>query len=177
MSMIYRINAGSIPPESWIQVPEIGGGRIIGEVCHFVDFLIFICGALPVRVYAVALPEPNNLQDVVNVSLEFANGSIGTISYFANGSKSLEKEYVEVYQAGITGILRNFKELGIYSGGKPERKKLINQDKGQKMMVESFIKTVKDGGQVPIPLAEILAVNRTTFKVLESLRSREALSV
>jgi len=177
MSMIYRINAGSIPPESWIQVPEIGGGRIIGEVCHFVDFLTFICGALPVRVYAATLPEPNNLQDVVNVSLEFANGSIGTISYFANGSKSLEKEYVEVYQAGITGILRNFKELGIYSGGKPKRKKFINQNKGQKMMLESFIEAVKDGGQVPIPLAEILAVSRTTFKVLESLRSREALSV
>ncbi|MBW1719927.1 MAG: bi-domain-containing oxidoreductase [Deltaproteobacteria bacterium] len=177
ISMIYRINAGSIPPESWIQDPEIGGGRIIGEVCHFVDFLTFICGALPVRVYAAALPEPNNLQDVVNVSLEFANGSIGTISYFANGSKSLEKEYVEIYQAGVTGILRNFKELGIYSGGKPERKKLINQDKGQKMMVESFIKTVKDGGHVPIPHAEILAVSRTTFKVLESLHSREALLV
>ncbi|MBW1933093.1 MAG: Gfo/Idh/MocA family oxidoreductase [Deltaproteobacteria bacterium] len=177
ISMIYRINAGSIPPESWIQDPEIGGGRIIGEVCHFVDFLTFICGALPVRVYAAALPEPNNLQDVVNVSLEFANGSIGTISYFANGSKSLGKEYVEIYQAGVTGILRNFKELGIYSGGKPERKKLINQDKGQKMMVESFIKTVKDGGHVPIPHAEILAVSRTTFKVLESLHSREALLV
>lgn len=177
MSMIYRINAGSIPPESWIQDPEIGGGRIIGEVCHFVDFLTFICGALPVRVYAAALPEPNNLQDVVNVSLEFANGSIGTISYFANGSKSLEKEYVEVYQAGTTGVLRNFKGLEIYGGGKPERKKLINQDKGQKLMVESFIKTVKDGGQVSIPLAEILAISRTTFKVLESLRSREALSV
>jgi len=177
LSMIYRINAGPIPPESWIQVPEIGGGRIIGEVCHFVDFLTFICGALPVRVYASALPEPNNLQDVVNISLEFANGSIGTISYFANGSKSLEKEYVEIYHAGITGILRNFKELGIYSGGRPERKKLINQDKGQKMMVESFIKTVKDGEQVPIPLAEILAVSRTTFKVLKSLYSREALSI
>jgi len=177
MSMIYRINAGSTPPESWIQDPEIGGGRIVGEVCHFVDFLTFICGALPVRVYAVALPDPGNLQDVVNVSLEFANGSIGTISYFANGSKSLEKEYVEVYQAGTTGILRNFKELEMYAGGKLERKKLINQDKGQKMMVESFVKTVKEGGQAPIPLAGIVAVSRTTFKVLESLRSREALLV
>ena len=129
------------------------------------------------RVYAAALPDPGNLQDVVNVSLEFANGSIGTISYFANGSKTLDKEYVEVYQAGTTGILKNFKELEIYGSGKPERKKLINQDKGQKLMVESFIKAVKDGGWAPIPIEEILAVSRTTFKVLESLRSREALLI
>jgi polar amino acid transport system substrate-binding protein len=177
LSMIYRINAGPIPPESWIQDPEVGGGRIIGEVCHFIDFMTFICGALPVRVYATALPEPNNLQDVVNVSLDFENGSIGSISYFANGSKSLGKEYVEVYQTGVTGILRNFKELEIYSSSKTERKKHINQDKGQKMMVKSFIKVIKDGGQVPIPLAEILTVSRTTFKVVESLSRREALSI
>jgi predicted dehydrogenase/threonine dehydrogenase-like Zn-dependent dehydrogenase len=167
LSMIYRINAGPIPPESWIQDPEVGGGRIIGEVCHFIDFMTFICGALPVRVYATALPEPNNLQDVVNVSLDFENGSIGSISYFANGSKSLGKEYVEVYQTGVTGILRNFKELEIYSSSKTERKKHINQDKGQKMMVKSFIKVIKDGGQV----------SRTTFKVVESLSRREALSI
>ena len=97
--------------------------------------------------------------------------------YFTNGSKSLEKEYVEVYQVGTTGILRNFKELEIYAGGKPKRKKLINQDKGQKVMVERFVKAVRDGGRVPIPPAEILAVSRTTFRVLESLRRREALSV
>ena len=177
MSMIYRINAGVIPLESWIQDPEIGGGRVVGEVCHFVDFLTFLCGALPVRVYAAALPDPGNLQDVVNVSLEFANGSIGSISYFANGAKALEKEYVEVYRAGTTGILKNFKELEIYAGGKPERKKLVNQDKGQKAMVGHFLQAVRDGGRAPIPLAEILAVSRTTFRVLESLRCREALLV
>jgi predicted dehydrogenase len=114
---------------------------------------------------------------VVNVSLEFANGSIGTIAYFANGARSLDKEYVEVYRAGTTGILRNFKELEIHGGGKPERKKLINQDKGQKLMVESFVRAVRDGGRAPIPLAEVVAVSRTTFKVLESLRCREALVV
>jgi len=177
VSMIYRINAGFIPPESWIQDPEIGGGRIIGEICHFIDFLIFICGALPVRVYATRLPKPDNLQDVVNISLEFANGSIGCISYFANGAVSLEKEYIEIYQAGTTGILKNFKELEIYGSGKTKHKKLINQDKGQKMMVESFTKVIKDGGRMPISLEETLNVSRTTFKVLESLRRREALSI
>ena len=177
MSMIYRINAGAIPLESWYQDSEIGGGRIVGEVCHFVDFLTFLCGALPVRVYAAALPDPNNLRDVVNVSLKFANGSIGTISYFANGSKALEKEYVEVYQAGGTGILRDFKKLEIYGSGRPERKKLISQDKGQKLMVESFFRAIKEGGQAPIPLEEIMTVTRTTFKILESLRCGEAVAI
>lgn len=97
-------------------------------------------------------------------------------TFFANGSKSLEKEYVEVYHAGITGILRNFKELEIYGGGKPERKKLINQDKGQKLMVASFLKAIKEG-EAPIPIEDILAVSRTTFKVMESLRGREALLI
>ena len=129
------------------------------------------------RVHAAALPDPGNLRDVVNVSLEFANGSIGTIAYSANGATSLDKEYVEVYRGGTTGILRNFKELEIHGGGRPERKKLINQDKGQKLMVESFVRAVRDGGRAPIPLAEIIAVSRTTFKVLESLRCREALVV
>lgn len=174
MSMIYRINAGSIPPENWIQDPEIGGGRIIGEVCHFVDFFVFMCGSLPIRVYASTVSESSDLQDVVNISLEFANGSIGSISYFANGSKSLSKEYVEIYRAGVVGILKDFKEMVIYGGGKPEHKKLLNQNKGQKVMVESFIESIKNGWQMPISLPEILAVSRSIFMVLQSLRSREA---
>jgi len=85
--MIYRVNAGSIPADSWIQDAEFGGGRIIGEVCHFVDFLTFMNGSLPVYVYAAAMKDPNNLNDVLNISLRYENGSIGTISYFANGDK------------------------------------------------------------------------------------------
>ncbi len=79
MSMLYRVNAGKVPADSWIQDLEIGGGRIIGEVCHFVDFLTFINGSLPVSVYATAMKEPNNLNDVVTISLSYANGSIGNI--------------------------------------------------------------------------------------------------
>lgn len=177
MSMLYRINAGAIPADSWIQDLEIGGGRIIGEGCHFIDFLTYMCGSLPKRVYASALPDPEHLNDIVNINLEFENGSIGTISYFANGSKSLAKEYVEVNRAGLSGILKDYKEVEIYGKGKPERKKLLNQDKGQAAMVKAFVDAVKNGGLPPISPREIFAVTRATFKAMESLRTHESFTL
>ncbi|MFC1508442.1 bi-domain-containing oxidoreductase [Candidatus Omnitrophota bacterium] len=173
MSMIYRINAGAIPPDTWIQDPTIGGGRILGEACHFIDYLTFICGALPTRVFASAMSDPHNLNDTVTINLEFSNGSVGVVSYFANGSKQLAKEYIEVYQSGITGIIRDFKELEIFSGRKPERKKLLNQNKGQPNMVGEFIQRIKNGAAPLISADEIISVMRVTFAVLESLKTRK----
>jgi predicted dehydrogenase len=177
VSMIYRINAGSIPADSWIQDPVIGGGRIIGEVCHFVDFLTFMCGSLPVRIYASALPDPGQLNDTLTVNLEFANESVGTICYFANGSKRVPKEYIEVYQSGQTGIIRDFKQLDIFGGSKQERKKLVNQNKGQAGMVRTFIDRIKNGGDPLIRPEEIFSVTRATFGIVESLQSRHAVSI
>ena len=177
ISMLYRVNAGSIPRDSWIQDKEIGGGRIIGEVCHFIDFLTWLCGSLPKQVHAVAIPDPHGLNDTVSINLQFANGSIGSISYFSNGSKEMPKEYIEVYNIGLTGIIKDFKELEIHSTGKPRRKKTFVQDKGQDCMVSAFIKGIKEGGAPLIPANEIFAVTRTTFAVLESLRTHQALSI
>jgi len=177
ISMLYRINAGPIPRDSWIQDKDIGGGRIIGEACHFIDFLIWLCGALPKQVHAVAIPDPDGLNDTVSINLQFANGSIGSISYFSNGSKEMPKEYIEVYSSGITGIIRDFKELEIHSTGKPRRKKSLVQNKGQGGMVKAFIKGIKEGGPPLIPADEIFAVTRTTFAVLESLRTHQAVSL
>jgi len=177
VSMLYRVNAGSIPRDSWIQDKEIGGGRIIGEACHFIDFLIWLCGALPRHVHAVAIPDPNGLNDTVSINLQFANGSIGSLSYFSNGSKEMPKEYIEVYSVGLIGIIRDFKELEIRSTGKPRRKKSLVQNKGQANMVKAFIKSIKEGGLPIIPTNEIFAVTRTTFAVLESLRTHQAVSL
>lgn len=177
MSMIYRVNAGAIPADSWIQDKEIGGGRIIGEVCHFIDFLTFLNGSLPVSVSAVALPDPHNLQDTVNINLSFENGSIGTVSYFANGAKSLDKEYVEAYRSGMTAVLHDFRRLEIHGKGSAFKKKLFSQDKGQKEMVRTFLTAIKQGGQPPIPFADILAVTRSTFAALESLRTRATVKI
>ncbi len=177
MAMIYRVNAGQIPSNMWIQDDELGGGRVVGEVCHFIDFMIYMNGSLPTQVHASALQDMENLGDTLNISLTFSNGSIGTICYFANGPKSLAKEYVEIYKGGVVAILRDFKELEIHGSGKPVRKKLLNQDKGQKVMVEQFMQAAKGEGVCPIPMSETYASTLVTFKVLESLRQGQALPI
>lgn len=170
MSMIYRVNAGNIPLDSWIQDADIGGGRIIGEVCHFIDLLTYLNGSLPAKVSAMAIPDVNGLNDSVNISMQFENGSIGTIAYYANGSKSLPKEYLEVFSAGTTAILNDFKSLKIFGKGKPSTKKLFNQNKGQKEMVEAFVNGLLKDGFSPIPMEDIFAVTNTTFQAVNSLR-------
>jgi polar amino acid transport system substrate-binding protein len=177
MSMIYRVNAGAIPVDSWIQDTQFGGGRIIGEVCHFVDFLTFMNGSLPVSAYAAAMAHPNKLNDVLNISLTYENGSIGTISYFANGDKGLPKERVEIYANGCTAVLNDFKVLSIYAHGKKRVKKLLGQDKGQKTEVRRFIGAILDGTGEVIPFEEIYSASLVTFKIIESIRSRGYLKV
>lgn len=171
MSMIYRVNAGNIPKDNWIQDMEIGGGRIIGEACHFIDLLTFLNGSLPKTVSAMALPDPNGLNDTVTINIQFENGSTGVVAYFANGSKDLPKEYLEVFTSGNSAVLSDFKTLKIYGKGKPTKKKLLNQNKGQKEMVEAFVNGLLKDGQSPIPMNEIFAVTRATFKVLESIQN------
>lgn len=170
MTMIYRINAGAIPKDTWIQDAEIGGGRILGEVCHFIDYLTYLNGSLPIKVSASALPDANQLNDTLNILIQFENGSSGVIGYYANGSKAMTKEYVEVFSAGMSATLNDFKELRIYGKGKPKKKKLFNQNKGQKEMVTAFVEGLLKDGKAPIPFSEIVAVTRASFKVLESIK-------
>ncbi len=174
VAMLYRVNAGSIPKDNWIQDRTVGGGRIIGEACHFIDFMTWLCGALPTHVHAVAVPDPSGLNDTVSLNLQFANGSIGSISYFANGSKELPKEYVEVYDSGLTGLIRDFKELEVYSTGKPYRKKSLVQDKGQADMIKAFVASIKTGGTPLIDPAEMFAVTRAALAAVESIRTRQS---
>ncbi|MDR1346082.1 MAG: Gfo/Idh/MocA family oxidoreductase, partial [Bacteroidales bacterium] len=169
MSMIYRINAGAIPPDSWIQDIKTGGGRIIGEVCHFIDMMTYLCGSLPVKAMASALNDHHGLNDTVNILLEFENGSSGVIAYYANGSKALKKEYVEVYASGTTAIINDFKEGKIYGKGKPQRLKLSSQDKGQKTMLAEFMKGLRNGVS-PIPMEQIFAVTTATFAIIKSIQ-------
>jgi predicted dehydrogenase/threonine dehydrogenase-like Zn-dependent dehydrogenase len=177
MAMIYRINAGPIPADSWIQDREIGGGRIVGEVCHFVDYLTYLNGSLPTSVMAAALVDGSNLEDTLNVSLKFANGSVGTICYFANGPRSLFKEYIEIYQSGLTGIISDFKEIAIYGKKKTYKKKAMSKDKGQKNMIGAFVDSIKQGNPSPIRFEEIYAVTLAAFKIVESLRTNSPVSV
>jgi predicted dehydrogenase len=174
LAMNYRINAGSIPASSWIQDPQAGGGRVVGEVCHFIDFLVFLNGSLPVSVHAIAMQAAENLLDTVTISLGFANGSVGTIAYFANGDKGLPKERVEVFGHGAVGILDDFKTLTIHNAGKQKEKKLRVQDKGQKEGVVQYIDSIRKGGLPLISYAEIHATTLTTFRIMESIRTGQS---
>jgi len=169
MTMVYRVNAGKIPADTWIQDMELGGGRIIGEACHFIDYLTWLNGSLPVSVYAAALPDTEAKNDTVNINLSFENGSTGVVAYYANGPKSMPKEYVEVFRSGASGVIDNFKKAEFY-GRKKVKKSLFNQDKGQKQMVEGFLQSIHEG-EALIAFDEIVAVTKASFAVLESLKT------
>ena len=170
MTMLYRINAGAVPVDNWIQDLEIGGGRVLGEVCHFIDYLTYLNGSLPIKVSATALPDANQLNDTLNILIQFENGSSGVVAYYANGSRSMTKEYVEVFSVGISAILHDFKELKIFGKGKPKKEKFFNQNKGQKEMVNAFVNGLLTDGQAPISFEEIVAVTKASFKVIESVK-------
>ncbi|MDD4357575.1 MAG: bi-domain-containing oxidoreductase [Smithellaceae bacterium] len=170
LAMNYRINAGKIPASSWIQDPETGGGRIIGEVCHFVDLLTYLSGSLPVSVYAVSVDDCDGLDDILTIAVKYRNQSVGSISYFSNGDKSLSKEYLEVYGNRNTAILDDFRSLKIHSRGKKTEKKLFSQDKGQKQEIVEFINAIRSGSSA-ISFDEIFSTTLLTFKIIESLRT------
>jgi len=175
--MDYRINAGRIPGDHWIQDPDVGGGRIIGEVCHFIDLMQYVCGANPVEVRAMHVggKAPASLpQDDVQISLRFADGSIGQITYVSCGAKSLPKERLEVSGAGRTAILDNFNRVELYMGGKKSRS--AASGKGQPEEVDAFLEGIRAGRQ-PIDLRSQFATTLATIRAVESLATGEVLAV
>ena len=180
LSIMYRINCGRIPQDSWIQDPIQGGGRIVGEVCHFIDLMHFLTGSITTRVYAESVTSRSHDitdADSVFITLKFADGSNGTIAYLAEGDRSIPKERVEIYGGGKTFVLDDFRSALMYAGGKETVKKLAVQDKGQKDEVRSVCSTVLEGGDAPIALADLATTTRATFRILDSLRTSEALDI
>ncbi len=170
--MSYRVNAGYIPLDHWTQDPQQGGGRIIGEVCHFVDFLTFLSSSLPRQVYARALPNQNRYRDDnLIITIEFENGSIGTIIYVANADKSFPKERVEVFGGGAVAVLENYTRLEMKKSGRGTvERSILQQDKGHYGEWKAFVSTVSGGGPAPIPFEETIAVAKTTFCIVDSLK-------
>lgn len=177
MAMIYRVNAGFIPGDNWVQDAQVGGGRIIGEVCHFIDTMTCLCGSLPEKVHAFVMAGAEQFADTVVINLRFENGAIGSLSYFANGPKRMPKEYIEVYKGGQSAVLTDFRELTTYGAKGTKHRKLFSQDKGQAEMVRKVVQSMRDGAPAPIPFSEIRAVTQATFAVLRSLRERAELPV
>ena len=170
--MNYRINAGFIPKDSWIQDIEQGGGRIIGEGCHFIDLMSHICGAKPVEVYAAGAygsDESRTNRDNAIVTLKFADGSIGTLVYVADGDTRLPKERLEVFGSGCSLVIDDFKTGTYLYGGKSEKMNLPSQDKGHADMLRAFVEFARGNGESPVPLDEAVAVTRATYAVLESM--------
>jgi len=171
LAINYRINAGSIPKESWVQDMEIGGGRIVGEICHFIDTITFLCGSLPSSVYATALPDKNHCNDTVQINLKYENGSIATISYLANGNKKLPKERIEIFFHGVSIVIDDFKTMTTYVKEQKKKQRLFSQDKGQKNEVKTFLEHIKNGQPGPIPFHELYSTSAASFKAFKSIQT------
>lgn len=176
-NFLYRVNAGKIPLTHWAQRPE-QGGRIIGEVCHFVDTLSFICSSLPKCVFASSISMnigSDKEEDTLSTIIKFNDGSIGTIIYQANGDNTVSKEYLEVSSAQKSAILHNFEKVDFYQAGKKFTKNYSG--KGHKEEVASFINSIKKGEQSPISLESIFYTTKTTFAIIESLRTNKLIEI
>ena len=165
-------NAGAIPATHWTQDPSVGGGRIIGECCHFVDLLRFLAGhsIVDARIQTLSPEAEVRSADSVAITLGFEDGSWGAINYLANGHASFPKERVEVFCAGRILQLDNFRRLRAYGWPKFHSMKLWRQDKGQKSCVRAFLGAVSNGGRAPIPLEELLEVARVSVALGEAAR-------
>ena len=173
----YRVNAGLIPLNHWTHDPEVGGGRIIGEGCHFVDFITFLIGAPPVSVTAHALSNNGRYrEDNVSMTFTFPDGSIGIVDYLANGDKSFPKERVEVFCGGQVAVLDDFISLQTVKDGKKKEIKGA-QNKGWVDEWKVFAKAIRDGGEPPIPYEQLIGVTKSTFAAMESLRKQEIIQI
>lgn len=171
MYIHYRINAGFLPPSHWLNDALVGGGRLIGEGCHFIDFLTFLTGQPILRVSAAGLPNNGKYSnDNLSIRLDFQDGSIGTIAYLSNGNKSHAKEYVEVFCEAKIGILDDFRKLTMVGeNGKHTLHSRFRQDKGHRAAWEKFTASIQDGKPEPIPYDELLRVSFATLACQESL--------
>ena len=175
----YRVNAGYIPLTHWLHDIEIGGGRIIGEGCHFVDFLAFLVGAAPVSVTATGMPDAGQYcEDNVVMTFSFPDGSVGTVSYLANGDKTVPKERIEVFAGGRVAVLDDFRSLEMVRDGQRQLvRSRLRQDKGHQAAWEAFRDAIKDGKTPPIPYDQLFGVTYATFAAVEALRGKQTVFI
>jgi len=177
-TMIYRVNAGPLPANHWTRDPEQGGGRLIGEGCHFIDFLIYLAGSLPERVHARGLGGgAQDASDSWILDMGFQNGSIGSILYTATGDPAFPKERVESFGAGRVAVIDDFKTGFVMSGGNRKSIGSSSQDKGQAPQVGAFLDMVAKRTPMPIPRDQLLAGASTMFGALESMREGREIEV
>jgi predicted dehydrogenase/threonine dehydrogenase-like Zn-dependent dehydrogenase len=179
LALHYRVNAGQLPRDHWVNDREQGGGRILGEVCHFVDLLMFLAGSPVVEVEARAIGNSGRYSgDNVLASLHFENGSEGTISYLANGDRAFSKERIEVFGGGSTAVLEDFRRLELVRAGRKQTiRSRWHQDKGHRGEWDAFAQSVRRQSGAPIPFAEIVCSTLATLRIDESVSTGKPIQV
>jgi predicted dehydrogenase len=166
LEIVYRVNAGRLPAGHWLEAPE-EGGRIVGEACHFIDLAVFLTGAIPVRVSATAL---RGAREPGVLVVQFADGSVLTLSYVTSGASRVPKERIEVAAGGKTWVIDDWRTCTTYSGTRIHRERSWSTAKGHREEVARFVAAVRAGGPEPIPFEQLVATTRATFAAMESAR-------
>ena len=175
-SFIFTMNAGAIPADTWVQDVDIGGGRIIGEACHYVDLMRYLAGSKIVSVQARRMgdtPTVEVTEDKASIILGFEDGSFGVINYFANGGKAFPKERIEVFAGDAVLQLDNFRKLKGFGWNGFKKMNLMKQDKGQDACAAVFIDAVRDGKPCPISFDEVMESSRVSIEIADQLRSQK----
>ncbi len=175
----FRVNANLLPSDHWLIDPEVGGGRIIGEACHFIDLLTFLVGENPIEVTTQGLPDNGKYcEDNIVMNFRFPDGSLGVVSYLANGDKSYPKEYLEVFSGGRVAVLHDWRKLEmIHKGHKKVKRHYLRQDKGHQAAWRAFLDAVQGEEAPPIPYEQLIGVTQASFAAVESLRSGEKVAI
>ncbi|GAB4580731.1 MAG: bi-domain-containing oxidoreductase [Anaerolineales bacterium] len=177
VAMLYRVNAGFLPLDHWTQDPQVGGGRVIGEGCHFLDLMQYFAQSRPCQVASIALPNRGKYRDDnVAISVTFEDGSIGTLMYVANGDKALPKEYLEVSGEGKSAVLTDYRQLMLMSGGRARTIK-GGQDKGHRAEMLAWVGALREGKGEPIPFQEAVWSTQMTFAAVQSLAEGRVIHV
>lgn len=177
LSMLYRVNAGYLPKTHWTQTAA-GGGRILGEACHFVDLLHYLADSRPLRVFGSALPDGERYSsDNVSATITFANGSIGTLLYLANGSPRVPKEWLEISTGGHTARIDDFRSLQIDFASGKRRRWSYRRDMGHEAEIKAFVAALAGEGELPVPFQEAVWSTAATIAIVESIRRGEPVEV
>ncbi|MDW8002983.1 MAG: bi-domain-containing oxidoreductase, partial [Deltaproteobacteria bacterium] len=178
LTMTVTVNAGYVPPDHWSQDPERGGGRIIGEACHFIDLLAYIAGSPVTCVSAMMIGGADKVrEDKMSIIMSFKDGSIGTVNYFANGSRSYPKEILEVFCEGKVLRMENFRVTRGFGFKGFKSFRTWRQDKGHKSEIETFLSAIVKGEPSPIPFREIINVAKATFAAVKAARTQTVIRI
>ena len=179
LSVVCTINAGIVPGDHWVHDPVAGGGRIIGEICHFVDLIQYLTGSTPTRVYAETFGEgAYKPSDNVTITLKMVNGSLGAINYVSGGDKRHPRERVEITGGGAVGVIENFQAARLTRGGRVrKRRNWLSVDRGHVGEIRALVESIRKGDPAPVEFEEYLYTTLATFAIEESLKTGKAVKV